>query len=47
MKSVFVFAKDGESVPLENYKIGMKFKEDMSLYTEEEIRSPGVSIKSP
>lgn len=39
--------EDGTRSPLPDHKICMKFKEDMSQYTEDEINNPGVPIKSP
>lgn len=36
-----------QRVPLKNTRVGMKFKPDMPLYTEEEIEDIGVPIKSP
>jgi hypothetical protein len=30
-----------------DYKIGMKFKKDMPVYTKEELESEGIPIQSP
>jgi len=36
-----------QRIPLKDTRMGMKFKLDMPLYTEEEIEDIGVPIKSP
>ena len=50
MQEVFTIpnpADPSQRIPLKNTRVGMKFKSDMPIYTEEEIEDIGVPIKSP
>lgn len=46
INETFTIGEEAEQRTLDSLS-GMKFKEDMPLYTEDEMREPGVPIKRP